>query len=92
VKKNGLEKKFKKKITDTHINEFKKVYQSRSNLIKVVNYDLLAYFRNILNRWKKYFCQLLIVHDINDGRQKGIQLNHQYMNIVSLRCKLLSKI
>jgi hypothetical protein len=42
------------------INEFKRGYQPRNNLVK--DGDLLAGSQNILNRWKKYFPQLLNVH------------------------------
>jgi hypothetical protein len=41
------------------INEFKKGYQPRSNLLKDENSDLLADSHNILNRWKNYFTHLL---------------------------------
>jgi hypothetical protein len=47
---------------DRRINEFKKGYQPRSNLVKHENVDLLTNPYNILNRWKKYFSQLLNVH------------------------------
>jgi hypothetical protein len=40
------------------INEFKRVYQPRNNLVKDENGDLLAHSHNILNRWKNYFSQL----------------------------------
>jgi hypothetical protein len=33
------------------------------------NGDLLADSRNILNRWKNYFSQLLNVHNVSDVRQ-----------------------
>jgi hypothetical protein len=39
------------------VNEFKKGYQPRSNLLKDENGDRLADFHNILNIWKKYFSQ-----------------------------------
>jgi hypothetical protein len=42
------------------INECKKGYQPRNNLVKDENGDLLADFYNILNRWKNYFSELLI--------------------------------
>jgi hypothetical protein len=54
------------------INEFKRSYQTRSNLMKDENGDLLADFHNILNRRKNYFCQLLNVHNISDVRQREI--------------------
>jgi hypothetical protein len=39
------------------INEFKKGYQPKSNLVKDESGDLLADLHSILNRWKNYFCQ-----------------------------------
>jgi hypothetical protein len=46
-----------KNIRDLYrgINEFKKGYQPRSNLVKDENGDLLAYSHDISNRWKKNF-------------------------------------
>jgi hypothetical protein len=41
-------------------------------MVKAENGDLLADSRSILNRWKNYFCQLLNVHGVNDGRQTEI--------------------
>jgi hypothetical protein len=38
------------------INEFKKGYQPRTNLVKDERGDLLADPHKILNRWKNYFC------------------------------------
>jgi hypothetical protein len=32
---------------------------------------------SILNRWKKYFCQLLNVHGVNDVRQTEIHTSEQ---------------
>jgi hypothetical protein len=37
--------------------------------VKDENGDLLADPHNILNRWKEYFSQLLIVHNASDVRQ-----------------------
>jgi hypothetical protein len=37
------------------INEFKRGYQPRNNLVKDENGDLLADSHNILNRWKNSF-------------------------------------
>jgi hypothetical protein len=34
------------------INDFKRGYQPRSNLVKDENGDVLADYNNILNRWK----------------------------------------
>jgi hypothetical protein len=60
-----------KNIRDLYrgVNEFKKDYQLRSNLVKDGNGDLPADSHNILNRWKNYFSQLLNVHWVSDVRQ-----------------------
>jgi hypothetical protein len=69
-----------KNIRDLYrgINEFKRGYQPRNNLVKDENGDLLADSHNILNRWKNYFSQLLNVHNVSDVRQIEvyIRLNH----------------
>jgi hypothetical protein len=46
------------------INEFKRVYQPRSSLMKDENGDLLVESRNILNGWKNYISKLLNVHGL----------------------------
>jgi hypothetical protein len=51
------------------INEFKRGYQPRNNLVKDENGDLLADSHNIFNRWKNYFSQVLNVHNVSDVRQ-----------------------
>jgi hypothetical protein len=69
---NELETNSKNKnIRDLYrgINEFKKGYQPRTNMVKG---DLLADSHSILNRRKNYFCQLLNVYGINDVRQTKI--------------------
>jgi hypothetical protein len=48
------------------INEVKRGYQPRNNLVKDENGDLLADSHNILNRWKNYFSQLLNVHNVSE--------------------------
>jgi hypothetical protein len=60
-----------KNIRDLHIgiNEFKRCYKTRSNLVKDENGDLLADSNNILNRCNNYFSQLLNVHMVSDVRQ-----------------------
>jgi hypothetical protein len=50
------------------INEFKRGFQPRNNLVKDENGDLLADSHNILNRRKNYFSQLLNVHNVSDVR------------------------
>jgi hypothetical protein len=69
---NELETNSKNKnIRDMYrdINEFKKGYQPRTNLVKDERGDLLADPRKILNRWKNYFCQLLNVYGAGGVRQ-----------------------
>jgi hypothetical protein len=41
------------------INEFKRGYQPRNNLVKDENGDMLEDSHSILIRWKNYFSQLL---------------------------------
>jgi hypothetical protein len=41
-------------------------------LIQDKNGDLLAGSHNILNKWKNYFSQQLIVHKVSDVRQMEI--------------------
>jgi hypothetical protein len=54
------------------INEFKKGYQPRINLVKDERGDLPADPQTILIRWKNYFCQLLNVHGAGGVRQTEI--------------------
>jgi hypothetical protein len=56
------------------INELKRGYQPRSNLVKDGNGDLLADFHNILNRWENYFSQVLNVHRVSDKSQGNDQI------------------
>jgi hypothetical protein len=42
------------------INEFKKGYQPRINIMKDENDNLLADPQNVLNRWKNFFNQVLM--------------------------------
>jgi hypothetical protein len=51
------------------INEFKRGYQPRNNLVKDENGDLLADSHSDLNRWKNYYSQLLNVCNVSDVRQ-----------------------
>jgi hypothetical protein len=54
------------------LNEFKKGYLPRTNMVKAENGDLLADSHSILNRWKNYFCKLLNVYGVNDVSQTEI--------------------
>jgi hypothetical protein len=50
------------------INEFKKGYQPRTNLVKDERGNLLVDPHKILNRWKNYFCQMLNVYQAGGVR------------------------
>jgi hypothetical protein len=82
-----------KNIRDLYsgINEFKRGYQPRSNLVKDENCNLLADSNSTVSRWKSYFLQLLNVHSVSDVRQAEIyiQLSHKYLVPAGLRLKLL---
>jgi len=54
------------------INDFKKGYQPRNNIIKDEKGDLVADSHSILARWRKHFSQLWNVHGVNDVRQTEI--------------------
>jgi hypothetical protein len=54
------------------INEFKKGYQPRINIVKDENGNLLADPLSVLNRWKNVFNQVLNVHGVHDVRQMDI--------------------
>jgi hypothetical protein len=51
------------------INEFKKGYQPRINIIKDENENLLADPQSVLNRWKYFLNQVLNVQRIHNVRQ-----------------------
>jgi hypothetical protein len=63
-----------KNIRDLYrgINDCKRGYQPRSNMVKDENGDLLGDSHNILNRLKNTFSQLLNVYRVNDIRQREI--------------------
>jgi hypothetical protein len=64
-----------KNIRDLYrgINEFKKGYQCRTNLVKDQKGDLLMDPHKIVNRWMNYFCKLLNIWQVGDIRQTEIQ-------------------
>jgi hypothetical protein len=90
---NELESNSKNKnIGDLYrsINEFRKGYQPRNNLVKDERGDLVAGPHKILNRWKNYFCQLLNVHGAGDVRQTEMQQpSHLCQSPVPQRLRLL---
>ena len=51
------------------INNFKKGYQSRTNIEQDEKGDLVADSHSILARWRNYFSQLLNVDGVHDIRQ-----------------------
>jgi hypothetical protein len=63
-----------KNIRDLYrgINEVKRGYQPRNNLVRDENGDLLANYHNILNRLENYFSQLFNVHNVSDVRQTEV--------------------
>ena len=54
------------------ISDFKKGYQSRTNIVKDEKGDLVVDSRSISVSWRIYFSQLLNVHGVNDFRQREI--------------------
>jgi hypothetical protein len=69
---NELERNSKNKnIRDLYggINDFKRGYQPRTNVVKDENGDLVADSHSILARWRNHFSQLLNIHGVNDVRQ-----------------------
>jgi hypothetical protein len=74
-----------KNIRDLHrgINEFKKGYQPRTNMVKDERGDLLAEAHKILNRWKNYFCQLLNVHRAGGVRQTEMHIAEPFVPEIS---------
>jgi hypothetical protein len=79
---NELESNSKNKNTrDLYrgINEFKKGYQPRTNLVKDERGNLLADPHKILNMWKNYFCELLKVHGAGGVRQTEIHTAEPFL-------------
>jgi len=54
------------------INDFKKGYQPRCNIVKDRKGDLAAVSHSIVARWRKYFSQLFNVHGVKDVGQAEI--------------------
>jgi len=50
------------------INDFKKGYQPRCNIVKDEKGDLVADSHSIVARWRNYFSQLFNVHCVKDIR------------------------
>jgi hypothetical protein len=56
------------------INEFKKGYQPRINIIKDEIGNLLADPQSVLNRWKNFFNQVLNAYEFHKVRQMDIHI------------------
>ena len=54
------------------INDFKKGYQSRCNIVKDEKGDLVADSHSNVVRWRNYFSQLFNVHGVKDVGQAEI--------------------
>ena len=54
------------------INDFKKGYQPRCNIVKNEKGDMVADSHSIVARWRNYFFQLFNVHGIKDVGQAEI--------------------
>ena len=55
------------------INDFKKGYQPRTNIVKNEKGELIVDSHSILATWRDYFSQLLNVHGVHDVRQTETQ-------------------
>ena len=54
------------------INDFKKGFQPRCNIVKDEKGDLVADSHSIVARWRNYFSQLFNVHGVKDVGQAEI--------------------
>jgi len=57
---------------DRSINDFKKGYQPRCNIVKDEKGDLVADSHGIVARWRNYFSHLFNVHGVKDVGQAEI--------------------
>jgi len=64
-----------KNITDFYwgINDFKKGYQPRTNIVRDIKGALVTNSHSILARWRNHFSQLFIVYEVGDVRQTEIR-------------------
>jgi hypothetical protein len=56
------------------INEFKKGYQPRINIIRDENGNLVTDPQSVLNSWKNFFNQVLNVYGVCDVRHMNIHM------------------
>ena len=52
------------------ISDFKKGYQSKSNIVKDEKGDMVIDFHSILARWRNHLSQLFNAHGVSDVRQR----------------------
>jgi hypothetical protein len=70
-----------------------KPIKKKKNLVNDENGDLLADSKNILNRYKSYFSQLLNVHNVSDVTQIEVHTAEPLVPAPSLlRLKLLLQV
>ena len=60
------------------IRVHKKGFQARANILRDENGDVVADPKSILNRWTKYFSQLLNVHEGQDIEDVEVQMRKSY--------------
>jgi len=70
------------------INDFKRGYQPRTNIVRYERGDLVTDSHSTLARLRNYFFQLFNVHGVRDVRQTDI---HTAELLVSLRLRWLFK-
>ena len=58
------------------INYFKNGYQSRTNIVKDEEGDLVTDWHSFRARWRNHFFEFPSVQGFNDVRQTDIQQNH----------------
>jgi hypothetical protein len=56
------------------LNEFKRGYKPRTNVVEDEKGDLVAESHSILARWRNNFSQLLNIHGVNDVRQTEVHM------------------
>jgi hypothetical protein len=54
------------------INDFKKGYQARINIVRDENCNLVTDSQGIVARWGKHFSHLFNVHGVSEARQTKI--------------------
>jgi len=68
------------------INDFKKGYQPRCNIVKDEKGNLVADSHSVVARWRNYFSQLFNVHGVKDVRQAG-RNTHSRTSSTEAKCR-----